>query len=271
MEYYTIGLDWPATLSGNQEHPALIFLHGFLGDRQDWSFALQMLQSRYYCIAPDLPGHGDNHQVLPEQELTFEWLATGLKQFLDQLGVAQAHLVGYSMGGRLALYFSIRYPTLVRSLILESASPGIEESTERQARYQQDAQRATQIITHGLDAFIEKWYQMPLFAGLWDNPELLETIKARRKQNDPIAVARCIQELSPGIQPSLWHKMGEILAPVLLLAGAKDLKYQLLVEKMVTKMPRAQLEIAPGAGHTIHLEKPQWFIQQLHNFLVTLT
>lgn len=258
---------WPLLSYGAQGCPTVLFLHGFLGDKGDWKPTLQALGTTFWCLAPDLPGHGQNNQPLPEKPLSFAWLAQELDQLLAEIGISQFHLVGYSMGGRLGLYFSAQYPQRLLSLTLESTSPGLRGEAERQVRRLEDARRATQITADGLPAFIESWYQMPLFASLQRDPTLLKKIKRRRKQNNPQAIARIIAELSPGVQPPLWGYLSKIAHPVLLLAGKDDLKYYQMVTQMAEEIPDARIAIAPGAGHNIHIETPEWFIQTLKAFL----
>jgi len=258
---------WPCKTYGVKNKPALVFLHGFLGNGRDWDFLQADFAKDYYCIFPDLPGHGANLRVLPAQPLTFRWMAHGLARTLKGLEISSAHLVGYSLGGRLGLYFMIAYPERVKSLTLESASPGLSGRLERRERSHLDAQRAVYIETRGLDNFLNSWYQMPLFASVQQNPDLLARLKVWRKENDPQEIARVITELSPGRQPSLWGKLTAIQAPVLLLVGSLDEKYLGLVRQMAGLLPDARTEIIPNAGHNIHLESPNEFIQLLQDFL----
>ncbi|MBP1693448.1 MAG: 2-succinyl-6-hydroxy-2,4-cyclohexadiene-1-carboxylate synthase [Chloroflexi bacterium] len=261
---------WPCKTCGSKEHPVLVFLHGFLGNGAEWEFLQKDFEKNYYCIFPDLPGHGANLGILPDRALTFGWMAHGLARTLEQLEISSVHLVGYSLGGRLALYFATAYPGRVISLTLESASPGLAGKLERRERRQLDAQRALEIRNLGLAAFLDSWYQMPLFASLRRQPERLAGMKARRLANDPQEIARVVSELSPGCQPSLWGKLTNIQTAVLLLAGSFDEKYLALVRLMADRLPASKVSMAPKAGHNIHLEAPEWYIQELQDFLSTL-
>jgi 2-succinyl-6-hydroxy-2,4-cyclohexadiene-1-carboxylate synthase len=259
--------DWPYKTCGSKSSTPVVFLHGFLGEKGDWEFLEESFAAEYYCIFPDLPGHGENRQTLPAGRLTFRWLVRGLKRALAELDLTATHLVGYSMGGRAALYFTVYYPELVKTLTLESASPGLASKLARRDRRLLDEQRATDILTKGLESFIDEWYQMPLFASLQRNPTLVDRLKKRRNLNDPQAVARAVAELSPGNQPSLWGKLSAIQAPVLLLAGAFDDKYVAMMNQMTAEVSNARLQVAPGAGHNVHLEAPEWYIYSVRAFL----
>lgn len=258
---------WPYRLFGDRHHPPLVFLHGFLGDNRDWDFLVERFSVNYWCILPDLPGHGQNRLALPEKPITFRWLAAGLARTLAEMDIARAHLAGYSMGGRLGLYFAVYHPQQVASLILESTSPGLARRRERADRRRQDEQRAAEILSSGMDGFIDRWYQGPIFKSLGEHPEKLAALKLRRAQNNPATMSRLVTELSPGRQPSLWTKLTGIHMPVLLLAGGRDEKYVTLAEQMAALIPSAQLKIAPHAGHNLHLETPDWFGLVLADFL----
>jgi 2-succinyl-6-hydroxy-2,4-cyclohexadiene-1-carboxylate synthase len=258
---------WPCETLGSKSNPPVVFLHGFLGDKRDWEFIEENFAANYYCIFPDLPGHGENRQPLPAEPLSFRWLGMNLKRFLFESGLTTIHLVGYSMGGRAALHFTVHYPKLVKSLTLESASPGLVNRRARRERRLLDEQRAAQILEKGLECFIDDWYQMPLFASLQRNSSLIDNLKKRRNLNDPHAVARVIAELSPGRQPSLWSRLPAIQAPVLLLTGSLDNQYSVIMNKMAPAIPQATLQVAPEAGHNIHLEAPEWYAQCVKVFL----
>lgn len=258
---------WPYQTIGDSYRPAIIFLHGFMGAGADWLSVAKNLADYFYCILPDLPGHGWNTGFPLTHPLDFATVADGLRQLIDRLGLAQVHLVGYSLGGRIALYTAICFPQLLTTLVIESANPGLETEPARLSRAALDDQRAEQIIADGMDTFVEQWYQLDLFRSLQTQPELLETIKVRRKKNDPRWTAKIIQELSPGRQPPLWDRLDSLPMPTLLLAGALDQTYTAMVTRMAQKMTGATIEIVPDAGHNIHLEQPEKVSQIMRAFL----
>ena len=257
---------WPAITYGSRANPAVVFLHGFLGDARDWSDIAKSLVEQYFCILPDLPGHGQN-TVLPPEPITLTSLAAELLNSLEAQDIVTIHLVGYSMGGRLALQFALRYPQQVLRLVLESASPGIEERSARTQRQDLDQQRAAQIIQNGLPAFLKTWYAAPLFSSLSERPELLASILARRQSMSTESAARMIAELTPGRMPSLWAQLKKVQMPVLVLAGELDRKYADEARLVAREIPDARFALAPGAGHAIHLESPEWVARQLKEFL----
>jgi 2-succinyl-6-hydroxy-2,4-cyclohexadiene-1-carboxylate synthase len=176
-------------------------------------------------------------------------------------------LIGYSMGGRLALYFALKYPQLTQKLVLEGASPGLSAPAERQARAALDDDRADQLRRYGIEPFVAQWYRAGLFASLAARPDLLARTTARRQKNNAGWVAHVISALSPGRQPDLWPRLGDVAAPALLLAGELDTKFSNLSHQMAQRMPHAQAARVPDAGHNVHFEQPAAFTALVQQFL----
>src|ERR671938_303761 len=112
-------------LSGSPDHPVVLFLHGFMGSSADWNDVVAAIGDRAFCMALDLPGHGASLGLAPES-YTVEGSARAVLHALDELEVERPVMVGYSMGGRLALYLALRHPQRWAGLFLESTSPGLE-------------------------------------------------------------------------------------------------------------------------------------------------
>ena len=192
-----------------------VLLHGFLGQGADWE-ALRRRWAPRPTYAPDLPGHGAT-PLRPGRQSYASW-ARWLAARLDERGLTRVHLVGYSLGGRVALAFALTHPQRVVSLALESANPGIGDPQARAERARLDAERAERIRRQGLRTFLEAWYRMPLFASLAAHPGLRERLVAQRSRQDAATMARVIAEMSPGVQPDLTPRLGELKMPVLLMA-----------------------------------------------------
>lgn len=258
---------WPFKSMGCSSSPALLFLHGFMGTGMDWHPIATYFAGQYFCLLPDLPGHGQNTRLLPQNTLDFDTVCTGLKQLLLELKLQKVTLVGYSMGGRVALYFTVKFPQHVEKLVVESANPGIQDPAARTTRAALDDQRALQILAGGINDFVEGWYNLDLFASLKRFPRRWANTKTHRKQNNPQWAAKVIREMSPGRQPPLWRHLSQLKIPVLLLAGMLDTKYATLVSQMGKLIPQASVQIVPNAGHNIHLEQPQMFANYMGYFL----
>lgn len=242
----------------------LLLLHGFTGSSQNWQELIPTLSSRFQIIAVDLLGHGRTDSPPDPARYQMAEAASDLITILDELGVTQAHLLGYSMGGRLGLYTAVHHPNRINRLILESASPGLAAAVERRERRQRDNALADKIERAGIESFVNFWEQLPL----WSSQKQLDTavrqkLHEQRLQNHPTGLANSLRGMGTGIQPSLWQQLGNLKMPVHLIAGELDDKFVAINRRMAAQIPAARLDIVPGAGHTVHLERPSLFSQIL--------
>ncbi len=255
--------------AGDRGSPAVLFLHGFMGSSADWTRMMEAFEDRFYCVAPDLPGHGAT-PGLPSGAYTIEGTARKVLELLGGLGVDRPAVVGYSMGGRLALYLSLRHPARFAGLFLESASPGLESPERRESRREVDERRARCLETEDFGQFLEGWYRQPLFASLARDEALLRrTIEARRK-NDPAELAKSLRGMGTGNQPSLWGELSELQVPALALAGTLDEKYVALSRRMARLAPSMESAVVPEAGHNVRAEVPEAYLSLLQDFLWSL-
>jgi 2-succinyl-6-hydroxy-2,4-cyclohexadiene-1-carboxylate synthase len=253
-------------LDGSSAKPPLVFLHGFLGSLDDWNFAVDHLSSNYYCLRVDLPGHGQSRLADPVH-YSIPYTARLLVELLDRLKMPQVNLLGYSMGGRLALYLAVHYPDRFLKMILESASPGLENSREQKQRQEQDERLAQALEKKGLEPFLREWYNLPLFQNLSSLPAFTEMFQ-RRLHNDPLDLARSLRQMGTGSQPSLWSRLPEVQLPVLILAGEKDQKFCDLAIQMCERNSQFRMSVVEGCGHTIHFENEKRFLQEVADFLI---
>lgn len=257
---------WPFEALGVPDAPPLIFLHGFLGCRSDWLPVARVFASAHRCIIPDLPGHGDNG-VLDETPLTFEGLTAGLLRLIDKLGLDAPVLIGYSLGGRVALNFACAHQGRLRGLVLESASPGIPSAASRAERAALDDARADHILRYGLGTFLEKWYSAGLWDSLKNHPEKRAALIRDRSAGNPAALAKAVADLSPGRMNPLWDQLPMLQLPTLLFAGSLDEKYRGITRRTGAQLPNARTVIIEQAGHNTHLEQPETFSAELQAFL----
>lgn len=251
------------TVSGADGHPAILLLHGFMGSSEDWEDVIATLDG-LHCVAVDLPGHG-NSVGLPEESYTMESSANALLGILDDLEIRRASLAGYSMGGRLALYFALRHPERCEKLLLESASPGLKSEEERAARREADEEKAKRLESGGdFKRFLAEWYAQPLFATLEER--LVEALIEKRKDNDPVELAKSLRGMGTGSQPSLWKEMKRLRVPTLAVAGELDGKFTNIARAMAEASPNISAEYVPGVGHNVHLEAPGAYLSLLEDF-----
>lgn len=249
----------------------LALLHGFTGCAASWSEHLGPLSQHFRVLALDQIGHGETSVPADSTRYQIGEGAADLIAVLQHVGALPAALLGYSMGGRLALYAALTYPTAFHALILESASPGLRGEAARQERLLKDEALANSILEHGLPAFVDAWEQLPLFSTQHSMPaERQATQRAIRLANHPLGLANSLRGMSTGAQPSLWERLPELTIPVLLITGSEDAKFNAIADEMMTLLPSAQRVIAPGASHTVHVEQPAQYDEIVTSFLLQL-
>lgn len=237
----------------------LLLIHGFTGSTEAWGEEiLDALAARHRVLAVDLVGHGGSSRPHDPGRYTLDEVLGDLLELLDAAGVERARWVGYSMGGRVALGGAVLHPERVGGLVLESASPGLATEEERAERREADEALARRLEDEGIETFVERWMALPLFRTQRSLPaETRARERERRFRNDPRALAACLRGLGTGRQPSFWDRLGEVRAPTLLLAGGEDEKFTRLARAMGKAIPEARVHVVRGAGHTVHLEAPE--------------
>jgi 2-succinyl-6-hydroxy-2,4-cyclohexadiene-1-carboxylate synthase len=251
-----------------QNAPILVLLHGFTGSATSWGPLLNDLAtSGMHIIALDLLGHGQSDAPEDPQRYRIEHCQADIIGVLQKLGIKQgeAILLGYSMGGRIALYCA--FSGYFRALILESGSPGLATFTERAQRHASDEALAERIEREGVEAFIDYWEQLPLFASQRNLPiERRNAQRAQRLTNRAHGLANSLRGVGTAVQPPLYQRLPELTLPVLLITGELDSKFCTIGQRMAQHLPQAQLQVVPGAGHAIHLEQPEHFVTLVHKF-----
>lgn len=235
-----------------------------MGSSADWQLVVGDLLDNYHCILIDLPGHGASTGRNAEA-YAMDAAVQAVSGVLDAVECGPVGLVGYSMGGRVALRVALRHPDRVRRLVLESVFPGIADASERAERRRIDEKRAREIEAD-LPGFLRQWYRMPLFASL-DRHGLVEAMVHRRANNDPAEIARALRGFSPGRQSPLWNDLAALAMPTLLLTGGLDPKYPDVTARAAERIPDARRVLVPDAGHNVHAERPAAYRQAVRDFM----
>ncbi|WP_430784631.1 2-succinyl-6-hydroxy-2,4-cyclohexadiene-1-carboxylate synthase [Virgibacillus flavescens] len=247
----------------------IILLHGFTGSTDTWTSFVSQLDTSFQVIAIDLPGHGKTCVSEPK---SMEDCCHDLKKIIDQLGYKKIHLLGYSMGGRTALSFAMMYPELINMLVLESASPGLENENDAYERAAKDKRLSERLQNDGLESFVEFWENIPLFDTQKKLPlSTRQKIKQERLSQKAEGLAMSLTSMGTGVQPSWWDRLETFTSPVLLLAGEADHKFININKQMSNRLPNSNLVIVKNAGHAIHVEESEIFGKIVSEFLLDQT
>ncbi len=254
---------------GSASSPAAVLLHGFTGYGGGWATQAEAFTAAgYRVLAPDLLGHGRSPAPASPGRYGMERAASDLSALLRDITNEPAHLLGYSMGGRLALFFALTYPAQVRSLTLESASPGLATDSERAQRREHDKALADEIERDGIHAFVKAWESLPLWESQRERltTEQRQQLRAQRLRNRPTGLANSLRGIGTGAQPDLRPRLPSLAVATLLLAGADDPKCVVVNREMAQLTPNARLVVLSNAGHNVHLERPGAFNCSVLNF-----
>jgi 2-succinyl-6-hydroxy-2,4-cyclohexadiene-1-carboxylate synthase len=247
--------------------PSFVLLHGFTGSAETWTEFREKLESQFKVIALDLPGHGLSSSPDNPARYSLDRFAGDIAVVLDELDVQSTALFGYSMGGRAALRFAAAHANRVSSLILESTSSGIHDEKARLQRADADNVLANVIERDGIAAFVSRWERLPM----WESQSALPDagrarLRAQRLANNPKGLANSLRGAGAGADAPITDRLRNISAPTLVIAGELDPQYIEHGRRLVAAIPDARLEIIPGAGHAIHLERSDAVISEITAF-----
>ena len=233
--------------------PSIVAFHGFMGVGAD--FEPFVNACGLDITAPDLIGHGtfqcaDGAQYSLDAQLEY-WIGRIPKGSI---------LIGYSMGGRLALQFAGRYPEHLSGLVLIGSTPGISDPDQRVNRQKWDKAQAGRIRTLGVEGFYNEWQKLPIIA----TQQRIESnighqMKIRRLAQSIEGLSNSMTHFGTGTMPDCWDELPNLKSPILLMVGEEDSKYRALARQMMTRFPDglAEYEVILGAGHCAHLEAIQ--------------
>lgn len=246
--------------------PYLILLHGFMGSGKYFDFLVPELKPFCNPITIDLLGHGQTEGAEMHYRFsTKEQIADLTKLITEQLP-GPAFLLGYSMGGRLALQLAVHKQNLFAGLILESTTFGIENRQEREVRQSLDASRADSILGD-FNGFLNNWSTLPIFESDFATKEQLRLISEIQKNQNPLWINNSLLGFGTGTMPLIKNKLGNLKLPVQLIAGGKDRKYIHIMNTMHKAILGSSFEIIKNAGHRVHLDHPELYIKTIKNFI----
>jgi len=245
-----------------------MLLHGFTGTSSTWKDLADRLEKESFVIVPHLPGHGRSGFSTSKTKMSLESTSDSLVKLMDDLGVRKVALVGYSLGGRVALNLALRHPERVDSLVIEGASPGIRSDFERKDRRLSDDALADEMEVHDLAWFVDRWEKTPLLSTQRTvDKGTARRLRQERMSNDKRGLAMSLRGAGSGRMRPLWGDLASLDVPVLVVVGEKDQKFREVAKSMADLIPGGAVRVVKGSGHAAHLEKPKEFGEVVGAFL----
>ncbi|OED42925.1 2-succinyl-6-hydroxy-2,4-cyclohexadiene-1-carboxylate synthase [Endozoicomonas sp. (ex Bugula neritina AB1)] len=237
---------------GDRSKPALVLLHGFMGSTEDWQRLTDYLQSHFYIILIDLPGHGNSalNDVSGFADFSYR-----LEQLLGGFDLESFSLMGYSLGGRLAMAFAQQTSQCVDVLLLEGAHPGLVVDAEREQRRISDQQWADRFNREPVADVLMDWYQQPVFSDLSQQQrQALICMRAGQQGN---RLAQAMMSFSLSVQADYREALRKMDFPVHYFAGERDSKFLSIGRSLLDDHCLSGLHLIPFSGHNIHKEQPE--------------
>jgi 2-succinyl-6-hydroxy-2,4-cyclohexadiene-1-carboxylate synthase len=215
----------------------VLFIPGFMQRGDAWRPVAELLPERYPS------------RLLDHSEHSFEG------RMGEILESGADVLVGYSLGGRLALRAALRSPGSFTAVVLVGSTAGLEEGPMRAQRAEADEKLASWIEAMPIEDIVALWERQPLFA---DQPEsLVEEQRPGRLSQDPRSLALLLRTAGQGVLEPVWHELPALALPLLAIAGARDDGYSAAAKRIAHVAPNARAAIVEDAGHAAHLQRPE--------------
>ncbi|WP_052189569.1 MULTISPECIES: 2-succinyl-6-hydroxy-2,4-cyclohexadiene-1-carboxylate synthase [Xenorhabdus] len=266
------------TVNVDRKNTWLVWLHGLLGRGNEW-LPIVTACNQYASLLIDLPGHGDSADITAVGD--FAEMSKLLNETLLAYQIHDYWLIGYSLGGRLAMYYAVQNQAVqnqavqnqatqnntthshqkgLRGIVVEGGNPGLFSQQEREARLLHDRHWAQRFREESMSAVLTDWYQQPVFADL--SPEQRLRFIHLRSRNKGCSIADMLERTSLGHQPWLVPALQKIAVPFAYLCGEHDQKFKEIVKRYA--LPS---KIIPQAGHNAHSSNPAGFSAAVNHFL----
>jgi 2-succinyl-6-hydroxy-2,4-cyclohexadiene-1-carboxylate synthase len=227
-------------------------LHGFTLAGASWHDLEARMPRDWTFVAPDLRGHG-RARTAP---CTMDDCAADLVELWDHLGVERSHVVGYSMGGRLALHVAVNLPERTRSLLTIGAHAGLEGEV-RMARRAADGALADRIEREGVEAFVRYWEALAMFEGVARRqPQLATALHDLRLGNSAAGLAASLRGMGAAAMEALWDDLDAIRVPCTFVAGAEDPGFVDHARRLAALVAGSRVEVVAESGHSVPFEQP---------------
>lgn len=259
---------------GDAAQTPIVLLHGFMQSSKSWGFVASGLAEDHCVYALDLVGHGQSDRPDDAAAYDYDAVADSVAAFLDKVACVnpadgsrrKAHVLGYSMGGRIALALVARHSGLLHSVMLESCGLGPADEEERAAAHERNAGWARRLREGDMASFVEYWEGLDLFATQRERG-LDARQRAGRLANDPEAMARCVERAGKHAMPLEGEALSMLQMswlPVLYFCGTDDAA----ASRVAHALAHCGVTVVEAqTGHNVHLEAPMLYLREVKEFL----
>ncbi|EQC49445.1 putative 2-succinyl-6-hydroxy-2,4-cyclohexadiene-1-carboxylate synthase [Bacteriovorax sp. BSW11_IV] len=232
---------------GDPRRPMIVFLHGFMGQKEDFNEVIENLWQDYFCVAIDLPGHGESSGLhFPNWESLINELSSELKSYKRDI-----ILYGYSQGARVAIALK-ECSSFITKLFIESGNAGIPEEEKKDRKKFEESFFQNIHNEEDFKNFLKKWYQMPLFGNILHHKNALKLLDKKYSQLE--GFKKTLEYMSLFNQKNYWPEFENFSANTYFATGEYDLKYKGIGERF--KKYGTELTLIPNASHKAHFESP---------------
>ncbi len=231
--------------------PLLLFLHGIRGNRRNWHLQLEAFSKNFRAAAWDARGYGDSDDY--DGALQFDHFSGDVLRVAGHLKAKKLHLVGLSMGGRIARNVALHYPERLHTLTLVSTTPGFDAlSADEVRRFVTERKTSTPETVRRLLGSRAR-------PGAFD--ELAESLSLLHEESYR-------KTLEASVAQDRGAPLEKIRVPTLVIAGNEDQVYPpALARDVARRIPGSELVMIQGAGHVVNLEQPERFNKIVLDFL----
>ena len=231
----------------------LVLLHGFAGDVHAWDEVVAHLPASIGAAGLTCPGHAGD----PVVDGGFGDTVDAVAQTLRTISQEPVHLVGYSLGARIALGVALNHPEQVRQTTLIGGHIGLPTEAERSARREADQHWISLLETQGIEAFVDAWEKQPIFASQAHlSATARQTQRQRRLRHQPAGLAASLRSVGLGAMPNFWPCLGRARVPIHFVAGGDDAKFRSIARQAHQAAPMSTLDVIAGCGHNPLVEAP---------------
>lgn len=239
--------------------PPLVLIHGFLLDTRMWDDQFEAFAQHYRTVRYDVRGFGKS--ALPTDAAYSP--VDDLKSLLLHLGITQAHIVGLSMGGGIAIDFAIVHPEMTITLIAADPLLGGYTTSELDATIAPVAERA---VIAGGKAANALLLNHVIFVPAREQLQVYTRLRTILAENSGWHWVNSDPQIE--LEPLAVERLQEIAAPTLILVGERDMAdFHAITAILQQKIRNAALVILPGAGHMSNMEAPTLFNAAVLAFL----